>query len=470
MTTEPMSGAAPTRPALAVPPEAVNDAPLPLDPAVAEKPASGFRWVVLTLVFFAITINYIDRMVMGILAPDLRERFQISNTAYGYITSAFGLSYALGQMVSGRWLDWIGVRIGYAIALAAWCVASMLHAIPRSAFGFGVARAFLGVTESPAYPAAVKTLAEWFPKRERAFAMGFANAGANVGAILAPIMVPWLASRFGWQWAFIVTGAIGLVWLAFWIPIYRKPEEHPSVSLSELAYIHSDPPEPTGKIRWIQLATTKQAWGFIIGKFLTDPVWSFYLFWLPLFLKDRHGVNVSGVALPLIVIYLMADVGSIAGGWLSSTLIKRGWSVNAARKLTLLVCALCVVPAAFVSVVHSMWTAVFIVGVALSAHQGFSSNLYTLVSDTFPKRAVGSVAGMGGTFGYIGYTLFGVLTGWILDLTKRNTGQPNYLPVFIICGSAYLVAFLVIHLLMPRLEPAKVGDEAEGARGFEAAR
>jgi ACS family hexuronate transporter-like MFS transporter len=469
MTTEPISGAARLPTASQVPLAAVNDVPLAEN--LADAPAgraSRFRWVVLTLVFFAITINYIDRMVMGILAPDLREQFHINNQAYGNITAAFGLSYALGQLASGRWLDRIGVRVGYAVALGSWCVASMLHAFARSAFGFGVARAFLGVTESPAYPAAVKTLAEWFPKKERALAMGFANAGANVGAIAAPIMVPWLAINFGWQWAFIGTGAVGLLWLALWIPIYRRPEEHPRVSPAELAHIHSDPPEPTGKIRWITLLAKRQTWGFILGKFLTDPVWSFYLFWLPTFLKDKYGVKLGAVAAPLIVIYVMADVGSIGGGWLSSSLIKRGWTINAARKFTLLVCALLVVPAAFVTAVPHMWGAVFIVGVALSAHQGFSSNLYTLVSDTFPKRAVGSVAGMGGTFGYIGYTLFGVLTGWILDLTLKRSGAPNYLPVFIICGSAYLLALLLIHLLMPRLEPAAIGDDAPG--GFEVVR
>jgi ACS family hexuronate transporter-like MFS transporter len=525
MPTEPTVGVAAAPPSLptgaAVPSPGANT--LEYANALAAPTASRFRWVVLALVFFAITINYIDRMVMGILAPDLREAYQIDNLAYGYITAAFGLSYALGQMVSGRWLDWIGVRVGYAVALTAWSAASMLHALSRSAWGFGFFRGVLGVTESPAYPAAVKTLAEWFPKKERALAMGVANAGANVGAVLAPAMVPWLAINYGWQAAFIVSGAIGLVWLFFWIPLYRKPAEHPRVSAEELAYIQSDPTDgEVGPLRLRPLSRRqktlagslagggsfllilmliamplnfsarallvgagigaviggataffltrpnarlffhRQSWGFIAGKALTDPIWSFYLFWLPTFLKDQHGVNLSGVALPLIVIYLMADVGSIAGGWMSSSLIKRGWSLNAARKTTLLVCALCVVPASFVSVVDSMWTAVLIVGVALAAHQGFSSNLYTLVSDTFPKRAVGSVAGLGGTFGYIGYTLFGILTGWILDLTNKN-----YLPVFIMAGSAYLLAFVIIHLAMPHMEPAVIEDDDAPPPGLE---
>ena len=444
-------------PAPVVPADAVNA--IPVDYGSGAR-ATRFRWVVLALVFFAITINYIDRMVMGLVAPGLRDQFHIDAKAYGYITAAFGLSYALGQAMSGRWLDWIGTRVGYAIALASWSVASMLHAVAGSALGFGVMRAVLGVTESPAYPAANKTLAEWFPKKERALAMGFANAGANVGAILAPIMVLFLVRNFGWQWAFIGTGAVGLLWLLFWIPLYRKPAEHPRVSADELAYINSDPPEPTGKVRWLRLLTFRQAWGFALGKLLTDPIWSFYLFWLPTFFKDRFNANLAGVALPMVVIYLMADVGSIGGGWMSSFLIHRGWSINNARKLTLLVCALLVVPAAFISTFTHMWAAVVVAGLALSAHQGFSSNLYTLVSDTFPRRAVGSVSGLGGTFGYIGTTFYMAATGWILAATGNN-----YLPIFIICGSAYLAALLIIHTCMPRLEPAPIDDASPG--GFE---
>jgi MFS transporter, ACS family, hexuronate transporter len=445
--------------AVPVPLEAVNAIPVSYE---SGHRATKFRWVILLLVFLAITINYIDRMVMGLVAPGLREEFNIDAKAYGYITAAFGLSYALGQAMSGRWLDWVGTRIGYAVALASWSVASMLHAFAGSALGFGLMRALLGVTESPAYPAANKTLAEWFPKKERALAMGFANAGANVGAIVAPILVAYLVANHGWQWAFIGSGAIGLLWLVAWIPLYRKPAVHPSVSPDELAYINSDPPEPTGKVRWLSLLTFRQSWGFALGKLLTDPIWSFYLFWLPTFFKDRFGVKLAGVALPMVVIYLMADVGSIGGGWMSSALIKRGWSINAARKLTLLTCAVLVVPAAFISTVSHMWTAVALAGLALSAHQGFSSNLYTLVSDTFPRRTVGSVSGLGGTFGYIGTTLFMTATGWILSLSGNN-----YLPIFIACGSAYLVAFFIIQVMMPRLEPAAIDDASPGGFAVE---
>src|SRR5688500_12753854 len=377
--------------------------PLSYDPPTAP---TRFRWVVLTLIFFGVTINYVDRMVMGILAPDLRATFKIDDRAYGYITAAFGLSYALGQAVSGRWLDWVGTRVGYAVALFGWSIASMLHALARGPWSFGLMRGLLGFTESPVFPGATKTLAEWFPKRERALAMGFANAGANVGAVVAPIAVPWLAVNWGRQSACIVAGGVGLLWLFFWVPLYRRPHEHPKVNAAELAHINSDPPEPVvGRLRWATLLTYRQAWAFALGKFMTDPIWTFYLFWLPIFLKDKHGVTLGKVAAPLVVIYLMADVGSIAGGWLSSHLIKRGWTINAARKTTLLVCGMCIVPSAFVSFIPGMWSAVLVIGVALAAHQGWSSNLFTLVSDTFPKRAVASVAGLGGTMGYIGYTM-----------------------------------------------------------------
>jgi ACS family hexuronate transporter-like MFS transporter len=287
--------------------------------------------------------------------------------------------------------------------------------------------------------------------------MGFVNAGSNVGAVAAPIMVPWLAINWGWQAAFIVTGAIGLLWLVLWIPLYRRPHEHPRVSAAELAHINSDPPDAPGKVRWLRLLGFRQAWAFAVGKFMTDPIWSFYLFWLPSFFKDRHNVDLKEVAAPMITIYLMADVGSIAGGWLSSFLIKRGWSINAARKVTLLACAVCIIPSAFVSVVSNLWTAVFLSGLALAAHQGWSSNLYTLVSDTFPKKAVGSVAGLGGTWGYIGTSLFMALVGWILTATTKN-----YLPIFIIASSAYLVALVIIHLLMPRMDPANIDEEPRG--------
>jgi len=420
-----------------------------LDPHSRPAYLTRFRWVILALVFFATSINYIDRLVMGILAPDLQAKYAISDVAYGYIQAAFAMAYAFGQMASGAWLDRIGTRVGYAIALFSWSVASALHALARSAWGFGVMRALLGVSESPNFPAAVKTLAEWFPKRERALAMGLVNAGTNVGALLAPLVVPFLALRYGWQWAFIGTATLGMCWLVLWIPIYRRPHEHPRVSPAELAHINSDPPEPTAKVRWITLLGHRQTWAFAMGKFLTDPIWWFYMTWVPKFLHERHGLNLATIGLPLVVVYLMADLGSIGGGWLSSTLIHRGWSIHRARRAALLTCALCVLPIVLASYVSNLWAAVALLGLATAAHQGFSSNLYTLVSDMFPRRAVGSVAGLGGTFGYLGATLFSSLTGNIL----LWTGQ-RYVVLFIIAGSAYLIAFTVIHTLAPGLKPA----------------
>lgn len=438
----------------------LNDRPLPLDSDAAQHGRrTRVRWVVLALVFFGTTINYVDRQVMSLLAPELQRRYGISDVQYGYTQSAFALSYAVGQLASGAWLDRVGTRIGYAVALVAWSAASMLHALARGAWSFGLMRGLLGVTESPNFPAAAKTLAEWFPRKERAFAFGFINAGTNMGVILAAATVPWLAATYGWQWAFIGTGALGLLWLAFWVPIYRKPHEHPRVNAAELAYINSDPPEPTAKIPWATLLTYRQAWAFAVGKFLTDSMWWFYMAWFAKFLHTRHGLDLVHIGLPLVTVYLISDLGSISGGWLSSAMIKRGASVNLARKTALLVCALGVVPIMFAQNVSGLWSAVLILGLATAAHQGFSSNLYTLVSDMFPKRAVASVAGLGGTCGYFGASLFAAFVGYMVE------GKGNYLVPFICAGSAYLVAFLFIHLLAPRLEPA-LADRAEPA-GFE---
>jgi ACS family hexuronate transporter-like MFS transporter len=425
---------------------------------------SRFRWVVLGLVFLAITINYIDRMVIGLLAPDYLKQPNgpISEEAYGTIMGAFGLAYALGQAAAGRWLDKVGTRLGYAVSLFAWSIASILHALARTAFGFGVLRCLLGVTESPAYPAATKTLAEWFPRKERALAMGIVNAGASIGSIAAPLLVGALAARFGWQATFVATGAVGLAWLGLWLPIYRRPHEHRRVSPAELAYILSDPPEAAGRIRWLKLLGHKQTWAFALGKFLTDPVWTFYLLWLPSFFKTKYGLNVSQVMWPMSVIYLMSGIGGVCGGWLSSFMIHHGFNLNTARKASMLICAVMVIPAVLASTMPSPWYVVAIAGLALAAHQGFSSNLYTLVSDMFPKRAVGSVAGLGGTFGYVGFALFGPLTGLILKWTNKN-----YLPIFIICGTAYLVAFALIQWLAPRLEPVPLEEEP---RGFDVVR
>lgn len=424
--------------------------------APAAGPAPGrvgrFRWAVCALLFFATTINYIDRQVLGILAPDLQRSIGWNEAQYGYIVTAFSAAYALGLLASGRLLDRVGTRLGYAVAIVLWSLAAMSHALARSAFGFGTARFLLGLGEGANFPAAIKTVAEWFPKRERAFATGIFNAGTNVGAVIAPAVVPFIALNYSWQWAFILTGAIGFLWLVIWWWGYRPPEEHPRLSAAEFAYIRSDPEEKATPVPWLKLTGYRQTWAFAIGKFMTDPIWWFYLYWLGKFLNEKHGLTLAKLGPPLIVIYLVADVGSIGGGWLSSFLIKRGWSINAARKTTMLICALCVVPVVFATQVASLWTAVALIGLATAAHQGWSANIFTLASDMFPRRAVGSVVGMGGMAGAVGGMFNATAVGLLLQLTG------SYVPVFLCAGAMYLLALVVIQLLVPTLEPARLEE------------
>ena len=414
---------------------------------MGEPRVGHFRWVVCGLLFLATTINYIDRQVLGILAPELQHRIGWNEIQYGYIVMGFQAAYALGLLLSGRLLDVLGVRLGFAAAIVVWSLAAMAHALARTPLGFGLARVSLGLGEAANFPAAIKSVAEWFPKRERAFATGLFNGGSNVGAIVAPAIVPWIALNWGFEAAFLVTGAIGFFWLALWLWLYRPPEEHPRLSPAELAYIRSDPEEPAARLPWLSLVTYRETWAFALGKFLTDPVWWFYLYWIPKFLNEQHGLTLAGLGAPLITIYLVADVGSIAGGWLSSHLIRRGFSTNAARKTAMLVCALAVTPIVFAARVSDLWTAVALIGLAAAAHQGFSANLFTLASDVFPRRAVASVVGFGGMFGSIGGMLVATLTGWILQATH------SYVTIFVCAGGAYLVALGVIHALAPRLAP-----------------
>jgi MFS transporter, ACS family, hexuronate transporter len=414
-------------------------------------PGFGYRWTVCALIFFATTINYLDRQVLGILAGPLTEEFGWSETDYGTIVSWFSLAYGVGLMLMGRVMDWIGTRRGFSLSIVVWSIAAMGHALASSVAGFSFARAMLGLGEAGNFPAAVKTVAHWFPKRERALATGIFNAGTNVGAILAPIVVPFLAITWGWRSAFIVTGVIGFIWLIFWVIMYRAPEVHPRVSPSELAFIRSDPPEPAGKVAWGRLITHRQTWAFIVGKAMTDPVWFFYLFWLPKFLDAGWGVALTGLAAPLITIYLVADVGSVGGGWLSSRLIGRGWSVNRGRKTAMLVAAVLIVPTALAPSTSSMWVAVALVSVAAAAHQAWSANLFTLVSDMFPRRAVGSVVGIGGFAGALAGMMAQRATGSLLDATGSD-----YQIIFIFCGFAYVAAWLIIHALVPRMEPVKL--------------
>src|SRR5207249_4795675 len=331
--------------------------------------------------------------------------------------------------------------------------AAVGHAFARTAAGFSFARAMLGVSESAIFPGSIKAVAEWFPQRERALATGIFNAGTNTGAILTPLLVPWITLRWGWQWAFIATGSLGFIWLLLWLAVYRSPGTNPRVTSDELAHIRSDPPDPENtRVPWIRLLSYRQTWAIAAGKFLADPIWWFYLYWLPKFLDSTYGIKLAQVALPLIVIYLVSDVGSIGGGWLSSALIKRGWTVNRARKTAMLAMALLILPTALAPLATSMWTAVLIVAVAAAAHQAWSANVYTLASDMFPRSAVGSVVGIGAFAGAIGGVLFQRAVGRILD---ANGG--NYAPIFIFCGSAYVVAWSMIHILAPRLQPVNSG-------------
>ncbi|MBV9467886.1 MAG: MFS transporter [Abitibacteriaceae bacterium] len=437
--------AAPLEPYSAMAPaveEAATAACQPMLSGVVGK----YRWTICALVFFATTINYIDRQVLAILAPTLQKSIGWDDIQYGNILAAFQASYAIGLVTVGGLIDRIGTRRGYALILTLWSIASMGHGLARSVFGFGLARFALGLGEAGNFPAGVKTIAEWFPKRERALATGILNAGSNTGAIAAPILVPIITLKFGWQAAFVCTGALGFLWLAAWLPIYRDPEVHPRLSPAEFEHIRSDPAEPTAKIPWVQLLGYRQTWAFAVGKGLTDPIWWFYLTWTPKFMDTNYHINLKTIGPPLVAIYLMADLGSVAGGWLSCALLKRGWHVNAARKTAMLICALCVVPVMLAAKASNIWLAVLLIGLATAAHQGFSSNLFTLVSDMFPRRAVASVCGIGGTLGAVLGFLFQIATGHIVQYI-------GYIPIFVMAGSAYLIALLLIQLLTPNLDP-----------------
>ncbi len=410
-----------------------------------------YRWRICALLFFATTINYVDRVVLGLLAPLLQSTIGFNEVQYGYIVTAFQAAYALGLLVMGPIIDRVGTKLGYALAIAIWSLSAMGHALVHSALGFGVARFALGIGESGSFPAAIKTVAEWFPKKERALATGLFNSGTNVGATLAPLVVPWVAVRLGWRYAFLMTGTFSAIWLVCWLATYRPPQEHPRISRAELEYILSDPAEPTAKVPWFQLLGFPQTWAFLLGKSLTDPIWWFYLFWLPKFLVSEHHLKLTGVALPLVVVYNCATAGSIVGGWLPAKFLAQGWTVNRARKTALLICALCVMPVVFTTHLHGLWPAVGIISLACAAHQGFSANLFTLVSDMFPRRAVASVVGIGGSGGAVGGMFIATFTGWLLQLTG------SYLPVFILAGCVYALALSLIHFLAPRLQPAEIG-------------
>jgi ACS family hexuronate transporter-like MFS transporter len=438
-----------------------------------------YRWVICGLLFAATAINYIDRQIIGVLKPTLQLEYGWTETAFANVVFWFQAAYAVGYLGFGKLIDRFGARLGYAAAVVVWTIAHIAHALVTTIGGFIAVRLVLGLGESGNFPAGLKAIAEWFPKRERALATGILTAGSNVGAVVTPLIVPAVTVALGWRASFVVTGSFSLVWLIFWLKIYRRPEEHPRVGAAELAFINSDheagdpgaahpaagnrvvgalargnPAEgDTAPIPWRRLLTLRETWAFTLGRFLIDPIWWMFLFWLPDFFAKRYHLNLVDFGPPLAVVYIVSDLGSIAGGWISSRLIRRGATVNVARKLAMLIAALLVVPVMFAMYAHSLWLAVAIVGLATSGHQGFSANLYTFPSDVFPKQAVASVVGIGGTAGAVGGMLMSKYAGWVLD----SIG--SYTPIFVVAGTVYLLALAVIHALSPRMEAVRLAPD-----------
>ena|ERR1043165_7483461 len=433
---------------------------------------SGYRWRICALLFFATTINYIDRNVLSFTMIDeffRKEMLGLPSTAVlttadldrfkemmGYVDACFKAAYALGFLIIGYVIDKLGTKRGFSIAMAVWSLAGVLNGFVSSVRGLSITRFLLGIGESGNFPSSVKTVAEWFPRKERSLAAGLFNAGANIGIITTAIAVPWITIQYGWRASFVVTGLLGFVVLAFWLLLYKKPEEHSSVSKEELAYIQGDGEAKQTSVPWSVLFRHKQTWAFAVGKLLADPIWYFYLTWLPDFFNSNESLeqklDLKHIGLPFLIIYIVSDIGSIFFGWLSSKFIQNGWSVNKARKVTMLICALCVVPIVFASVTHHIYIAVALIALAAAAHQGWSANMYTLASDMFPKESVGSVVGIGSMFGATSGALFAASTG----LIRVKFG---YIPLFAIAGSAYLLALLLIHLIVPKLEP--VGNQKQ---------
>ncbi|HEY0677529.1 MAG TPA: MFS transporter [Chitinophagaceae bacterium] len=426
-----------------------------------------YRWTICALVFFATTINYLDRQVISLVKEDLDREFGWTKTDYANITVAFQLAYAVAMFGVGRLIDKLGTKMGYALSLILWSIAAIGHALIKTTTGFFVARAALGVTESGNFPAAIKTTAEWFPKKERALATGIFNSGANIGAIIAPLTVPFIAQALDWRWAFVITGAIGLLWLIFWFWLYEIPAKQKRLGKAEYDYIHSDVDEAKepdeladkGKAPWSKLLTFKQTWAFAIGKFLTDGIWWFYLFWLPDFLNEQYGLTSTQISLPIALVYTIAAVGSVFGGWLPFSFIRKGMPVFKARKTSMLIYAVCVLPVVLAQLTggYNMWYAIIIIGFAAAAHQAWSANIFTTVSDMFPKRAVGSVTGIGGMAGGLGGIIISKSAGYLFDHYKSlGEIETGYLIMFIICGLSYLIAWLIMHMLVPRMKPVNL--------------
>lgn len=427
-----------------------------------QQAVGKYRWTICSLIFFATTINYIDRSVISFLKSTFTGTLNWNDADYANVELAFKISYAAGLLVAGRIIDKIGTKIGYALSLVIWSLASIGHAFVRSVLGFITARSVLGVSEAGNFPAAIKTVAEWFPQKERAFATGLFNSGANIGAIAAPLTVPFIVKAWGWQWAFIITGSFGLLWLFFWFIYYDVPQKQKRLSRSEYKYIHGDGNEKNDteaqgpKLSWSKLLGYRQTWAFAIGKFLTDPVWWFYLFWLPDFLESQYGLQGTAIALPVASVYSLSTIGSIWGGWLPLNMIRKALPAFKARKASMLIYAFLVVPIVFAQLLGSinMWLAVVIIGVAAAAHQAWSANIFTTVSDMFPKNSTASVTGIGGMFGALG----GILLTWLVQknlfVHYRSVGKIEiaYYIMFVVCGAAYLSAWLVMHLLAPRMK------------------
>ncbi|AGH50140.1 MFS transporter [Edaphosphingomonas fennica] len=420
-----------------------------VDKSLIPPPPKGkVRWIICALLFAAVVLSYVDRLVLSVLKPTLQQEYGWSESGYGDVVFWFQAAYGIGFLFFGRLIDRVGAKLGYLLAMAVWTAGHMAHALVTTTTGFALARIPLALGESGTYPAALAAAAEWFPKRERALAIGIFNAGANVGAIVTPLIVPLITLAMGWQSAFIITGLFNLIWIGAWIAFYRRPREHPSITREEIAYIEAEPFETEGKASFRQVLACRQAWAYMAGRFLIDPIWWTFLFWLPDFFSKRYAVDLKGFGPPLIAIYIIADVGSILGGWYSSRLLGRGISANRARKTAMLACALVVTPVTFAMYAPSIWIAVALIGLACAGHQGFSSNLFSMPADLFPRWAAGTVVGLGGFAGAAGGMLMSKYAGYVLETVG------TYTPIFIVSGSAYLVALLVVHLINPHYAPA----------------
>jgi len=404
--------------------------------------SGNYRWFICMLLFAATTINYIDRQIFGLLKPELEKVFGWTETNYSRIVMAFTVCYAVGLLVYGRIIDRIGTRLGYTISVAVWSTVAMLHAAVRSTLGFGLVRALLGLGESGNYPAGVKTVGEWFPPKERALAIGILDSGCNIGACVGPLLVPWLLAAYGWQAAFVVTGSLGFLWLILWLKVYRAPARQEETNAV-----------PATRFTWGQLLRLRQTWAFIIGKFFTDPIWFFFLFWLPSYFSAHFHLDLRKPSLPLVIVYAGTMIGSLGGGQLSSWLIKKGWPVYKARKTALLAAAACVIPIVITRYTTDIRVVLALISLSAAANQAWSANIFTIVPDMFPKTAISSVVGLGGMAGAIGSFLFPIFIGFILDYYK-NAGNivAGYNIIFLVCGSSFLVAWVLIHYVTPKME------------------